>query len=211
MINMLITALEELDEEYTKKMIKRCISSNIPYEDIWRALNQGLKRVGDKYESGEYTITDLMVAGIIFKDVSDMLPILDATSIDTYNLGKKIILGTVEGDIHDIGKSIFKGAMEASGFSVIDLGVNVKADVFVDSALKFGAPIVGISAVLTDSIIYVKETIDAFEKAGIRDKIKIILGGCIANKTVSNFVRADAFTKNAIKGVEICKEWVQNR
>lgn len=211
MINMLITALEDLDEEYTKKMIKKCISSNIPYESIWRALNQGLKRVGDKYESGEYTITDLMVAGIIFKDVSDMLPIPDAASVDICNLGKKVVLGTVEGDIHDIGKSIFKGAMEASGFSVIDLGVNVKADVFVDSVLKFGAPIVGISAVLTDSIIYVKETVDAFEKAGIRDKIKIILGGCIANKTVSNFVGADAFTKNAIKGVDICREWVQNQ
>ncbi len=211
MISMLITALEELDEEYTKKMIKRCISSNIPYESIWRALNQGLKRVGDKYESGEYTITDLMVAGIIFKDVSDMLPIPDAASVDIGNLGKKVVLGTVEGDIHDIGKSIFKGAMEASGFSVIDLGVNVKAEVFVDSVLKFGAPIVGISAVLTDSIIYVKETIDAFEKAGIRDKIRIILGGCIANKTVGDFVGADAFTKNAIKGVEICREWVQNQ
>jgi methylmalonyl-CoA mutase cobalamin-binding domain/chain len=208
MLEMLIEAIEELNEEETLKIVKKCIAAGISKEEIWYALNQGLQRVGIRYEEEEYSIADLMVVGIIFENV------LQFTKIDIYEDIKEIdnnriiLLGTVEGDIHDIGKSIFKGAMQAGGFIVKDIGVDVKAKTFVEAAQKYHCDIIGISAVLTDSIVYVKEVIEAFETAGIRDQVKIIIGGCIANKTVSDFVKADAYTKSAIRGVQICKEWL---
>jgi len=208
MLDMLIGAIEELDEDKTLKIVKKCVAAGISKDKIWYALNQGLQRVGIRYEKEEYSIADLMVVGIIFENV------LEFTKIDIYEDIKEvdntriILLGTVEGDIHDIGKSIFKGAMQAGGFVVKDIGVNVKAETFVEVAREYHCDIIGISAVLTDSIVYVKAVVEAFEAAGMRDQVKIILGGCIANKTVSDFVKADAYTKSAIRGVEICKEWL---
>ncbi|MGL4606130.1 MAG: cobalamin B12-binding domain-containing protein [Eubacteriaceae bacterium] len=208
MLEMLVGAIEELDEDKTLKIVKRCIAADISKEDIWQALNQGLQRVGRRYEEDEYSIADLMVVGIIFENV------LEFTKIDIYEDIKEdpnarmIVLGTVEGDLHDIGKSIFKGAMQAGGFVVKDIGVNVKAETFVEEAKESKCDIIGVSAVLTDSIPYVREVVESFENAGIREQVKIIIGGCIANKTVCDFVKADAYTKSAIRGVEICKEWL---
>ncbi len=208
MINMLVTAMEELDEEHTVKIVKRCLAAGLTHDQIWRGLNEGLTKVGDRYEKGDYTITDLMVAGIIFEHIVEMMPEAAMSCEDMPALGRKIILGTVEGDMHDIGKSIFKGAVSAAGFTVIDLGIDVKAEAFYNAALEHEAAIVGISAILTESIPYVKETVDIFTEKRLREKVKIILGGCIANKTVSDFVGADAYTRNALKGVEICKSWI---
>lgn len=205
---MLVSAIEDIDEDNVLKIVKRCINSNIPKDKIWFALNEGLKRVGDHYESGKYSIADLMVVGMIFEDVIAIPQMNIYGDIENNAGGKTIILGTVEHDIHDIGKTIFKGAMNAAGFRVIDLGVDVKSSIFVNKAIEYHANIVGISAILTDSILYVKEIIEAFEDAGLRDKVKIIMGGCIANKTVSDYVQADAYTKSATKGVEICKGWL---
>lgn len=211
MLDMLIDAIEELDEDNISRILKRCIASQIDPKEIWKALNKGLERVGLRYETGEYSIADLMVVGIIFEDVlqyTNMCSIYD--EIAEEETERMILLGTVEGDIHDIGKSIFKGAMQAGGFLVKDLGVDVKAEDFVEAAKKYHCDMIGLSAVLTDCIPSVKEVVDAFVDAGIRDSVKIIIGGCVANKTVCDFTGADAYTKSAIKGVEICKEWLKN-
>ncbi|MEF9918081.1 MAG: cobalamin-dependent protein [Eubacterium sp.] len=211
MLEMLINAIEELDEEKVIKIVKRCIAAKVDVQEIWMTLNKGLKQVGLRYESGEYSIADLMVVGIIFENVLEYTNICNLyENIEADIYGKTMLLGTVEGDIHDIGKSIFKGAMQAGGFIVRDLGVDVKAQDFVDEAFKHKYDIIGLSAVLTDCIPSIQEVVEAFEKAGIRDQVKIIIGGCVANKTVCDFVKADAYTKSAIKGVEICQEWLKN-
>lgn len=211
MLEMLVNAIEELDEEKVLKIVKRCIAANINVQDIWMTLNKGLARVGQRYETGEYSIADLMVVGIIFENVLEYTNMCDLyEDIEANISGKTMLLGTVEGDIHDIGKAIFKGAMQAGGFIVKDLGVDVKAKDFVDAAITYKYDIIGLSAVLTDCIPSIKEVVEAFEAAGIRDQVHIIIGGCVANKTVSDFVKADAYTKSAIKGVEICQGWLKN-
>ncbi|MGL6292298.1 MAG: cobalamin B12-binding domain-containing protein [Eubacterium aggregans] len=211
MLEMLINAIEELDEEKVLKIVKRCVAAGTVPKDIWMALNKGLGKVGMRYETGEYSIADLMVVGIIFENVLEYTNMCDIyDDIETEEFGKTMLLGTVEGDINDIGKSIFKGAIQAGGFMVKDLGVDVKAQDFVDAAVRYQCEIIGLSAVLTDCIISIKEVIDAFKAAGIRDQVKIIIGGCVANKTVSDFVGADAYTKSAIKGVEICQGWLKD-
>ena len=211
MLEMLINPIEELDEEKVLKIVKRCVAAGTPPKDIWMALNKGLEKVGLRYETGEYSIADLMVVGIIFENVLEYTNMCDIyDSIEAGEFGKTMLLGTVEGDIHDIGKSIFKGAMQAGGFIVRDLGVDVKAQDFVEAARKYKCEIIGLSAVLTDCIPSVKEVVDAFVEAGMRDQVKIIIGGCVANKTVSDFVGADAYTKSAIKGVEICQGWLKD-
>ena len=162
MLEMLINAIEELDEEKVLKIVKRCVAAGTPPKDIWMALNKGLEKVGLRYETGEYSIADLMVVGIIFENVLEYTNMCDIyDSIEAGEFGKTMLLGTVEGDIHDIGKSIFKGAMQAGGFIVRDLGVDVKAQDFVEAARKYKCEIIGLSAVLTDCIPSVKEVVDA--------------------------------------------------
>ncbi|MDO4288332.1 MAG: cobalamin-dependent protein [Eubacterium sp.] len=211
MLEMLTNAIEELDEDRVIKIVKRCMAAKIDPKEIWMTLNKGLERVGNRYETGEYSIADLMVVGIIFEDVLEYTNVCNIyDDIKDEVSGKSILLGTVEGDIHDIGKSIFKGAMQAGGFFVHDLGVDVKAEDFVEASKKYHCDIIGLSAVLTDCIVSIKEVVEAFAAAGMRDQVKIIIGGCVATKTVCDFVKADAYTKSAIKGVEICQRWLQN-
>lgn len=208
MLNILISAIEDINEDKAIKIVKKCINLNIEKESIWIALNQGLQKVGMHYEAGRYSIADLMVVGMIFEEII-LLPHMNIYGdIENIANNKSVILGTVKGDIHDLGKSIFKGAMQSAGFRIIDLGVDVKSNVFVEKAIEYNSDIIGVSAVLTDSIHYVKEVIENFERANIRKQVKIIIGGCIANKTVCDYVGADAYTKSAIKGVEICKGWL---
>ncbi|MEG0496147.1 MAG: cobalamin-dependent protein, partial [Eubacterium sp.] len=165
MLEMLINAIEELDEEKVIKIVKRCIAAKVDVQEIWMTLNKGLKQVGLRYESGEYSIADLMVVGIIFENVLEYTNICNLyENIEADIYGKTMLLGTVEGDIHDIGKSIFKGAMQAGGFIVRDLGVDVKAQDFVDEAFKHKYDIIGLSAVLTDCIPSIQEVVEAFEK-----------------------------------------------
>jgi methylmalonyl-CoA mutase cobalamin-binding domain/chain len=119
----------------------------------------------------------------------------------------KMVLGTVKGDIHNIGKDIVATLLKAAGFEIYDLGIDVAPGKFVEKLTETGAPILGMSGLLTPSFGAMKETVEAVEAAGLRDKVKIIIGGGIVTEQVQKYVGADAFTDDAAEGVEICRSF----
>jgi methanogenic corrinoid protein MtbC1 len=162
--------------------------------------------VGSKFETGEYFVADLIYAGDIMGEAAAALkPLLTGES--AAKLGK-MVLATVKGDIHDIGKNIVKAILEAGGIDVIDLGVDVDPTAIVEATKKNGAKIVGLSGVLTVAIDSMKETVEAFKADGLRDKVKIIIGGNPVTESYCALVGADAWTLNAAESVVICQKWL---
>lgn len=119
-----------------------------------------------------------------------------------------IVLGTVRGDIHDIGKNIFKMLAQAAGFEVIDLGVDLEPEIFVEELKGTNAKILGLSALLTTTRLEMKTVIDRLNQAGIRNKVRVLIGGNAVTKEFAKEIRADAAALDAVEGVEICKRWV---
>ncbi len=205
----LTQAVGKLDEAKVKKLLKEFIAQNPDGEEVNTAISacqQGMTIVGDYFEKGEYFIGDLIFAGELLHEAFDTLkPIMAGQS--TSRIGK-IVLGTAKGDLHDVGKNIFKNMADAGGFEVYDLGVDISPETFVEKVKEHDADILGISGLLTLAMDSMKNTVDAFVEAGIRDRVKIIIGGTPVTKEYCETIGADAFTVNAAKGVEICRSWV---
>jgi methanogenic corrinoid protein MtbC1 len=161
--------------------------------------------VGNNFEKGEYFVGDLIFAGeLLTTSIEKLKPLLGSSG--GKNRGT-VVLGTVEGDIHDIGKNIFKGMAEAAGFKVVDIGIDQPAAAFVQAVKDNNSNILGLSGVLTLSIDSMRHVIEAFEESGMRDNVKIIIGGNAVNTEACQFVHADAWSKNAAEGVKICGTW----
>jgi methanogenic corrinoid protein MtbC1 len=170
------------------------------------ACQEGMNIVGSKFETGEYFVADLIYAGELMSAAAAAIkPLLAGES--SPRLGK-MVMATVKGDIHDIGKNIVKSIMEAGGVEVIDLGVDVAPGTIVEAVRKSGAEIVGLSGVLTLAIDSMKETVEAFKADGLRDKVKIIIGGAPVTAGYCAQVGADAWTLNAVESAEICRKWL---
>lgn len=164
--------------------------------------------IGKKYENDEYTLTDLMMAGILFQDIINMKEFDIAFDVNSYVQEGTIILGTVKTDIHDIGKSMFKSVALASGFKIVDLGVDVSPETFCKAVKSGEKCILALSAVLTTTIQYLRETVDELIKHDLRKNVKIIIGGSLVSEEICRYIGADAFSINALDGVNICKTWV---
>jgi len=159
------------------------------------------------FEKEEYFVGDLIFAGELLTNAIEILkPVLGSAS--SKKIGK-IVLGTVAGDLHDIGKNIFKSMAEAAGFEVFDLGIDQPPANFVNKVREVKPEIVGMSGVLTLALEAMKDTVDALKEAGLRDSIKIIIGGNPVTKEACEQIGADAFTTNAAEGVKICQGWVK--
>jgi len=208
--NSLKQAVGELDEEKVLKEIEKFIAqspSTDEAQNIVGACQEGMNIVGELFEKGEYFIGDLIFAGELLTKVTDMLtPLLGDKS--TERIGK-IVLGTVEGDVHDIGKNIFKSMAEVNGFEVFDLGVDQPPAAFVEKVKEVGADIVGMSGLLGFSLDAMERTIRALQEAGLRDSLKVILGGQAVTPEFAEKCGADAATVNAQEGVKFCLGWVR--
>ncbi|AFA48347.1 cobalamin B12-binding domain-containing protein [Acetobacterium woodii] len=206
-LKVLTQTLGDLEEDEVMELLKDFMETN-PSEvealEAVAACQSGMAIVGDLFEKGEYFVGDLIFAGELLTEAINVLkPALgggDSTVIGT------ILLGTVHGDLHDIGKNIFRSMSEAAGFEVVDLGIDVSSDVFVEKAKEFKPQIIGMSGVLTLAIDSMKETVDAVKAAGI--DAKIIIGGNPVTKEACEYVGADIFTTNAAEGVKLCQEWM---
>lgn len=202
-------AVGDLEEDKVMEMLDAFLASNPDgdqTQEVVEACQQGMEIVGDYYEQGEYFVGDLIFAGELLTDCIDKLkPLL--TSDDGDSRGT-IVLGTVEGDIHDIGKNIFKSMAEAAGFNIIDLGIDQPASAFVEAAKANNAQIIGMSGVLTLSIDSMKNTIQALKDAGMRDSVKVTIGGNAVSAEACEHVGADAWSKNAAETVKVCGKWV---
>jgi methanogenic corrinoid protein MtbC1 len=209
-LNELKKAVGELEEEKVMGMLTEFVSSNPTEEEAQKIVNacqEGMGIVGDLFEKGEYFVGDLIFAGeLLTEAINTLKPVIGAKS-DTK--AGKIVLGTVHGDLHDIGKNIFRSMAEAAGFEVHDLGIDQPASAFVKKVKEVNPNIVGMSGVLTLAIESMKNTVEELKQAGLRDRVKIIIGGNPVTKEACEYVGADAFTTNAAEGVKICQGWVK--
>jgi len=205
----LINAVVELDEEKSYKLVKDLINGGTEPENIIDLLRKAVEIVGDKFNKKEYFLTELVMAGEIFTQAAIILePYLTK---DAKNVGEKetIVVGTVKGDVHDIGKNIFITLLKSAGYNVIDLGVDISPEVFVEKVKETDAKIVAYSGLLTVALESMNATTEALKAAGLRDKVKIIIGGLPVDKLWMKKAGADAFTDNAFEGVKIVTKWLR--
>lgn len=208
---ILTKAIGELDEETVSSFIDWFVGSKPNKIQVHQAISAGQKGMGlvsRMFDLDEYSIGDLIYAGELMNGaIAGINSVLGKKHVNP-RLGK-IVLATVEGDLHDIGKNIFKSLADVAGFEVMDLGMDVKPEKVL-AAIKKEKPIIcGLSAVLTLSIEYLKNTIGLIDTSGSRRDIKIIIGGNAVSEKECELVGADAYTTNAVEGVKICQDWAQ--
>ena len=201
---ILFEAMVNLDEEKARKIVKDKISFKILPELILKELQNSMLEIGNRFEREEYFVPELIFAGEIMKDIVNILkPHLTGKSIEDK---PKVIVGTVFGDVHDIGKDIVAALLDGTGFKVIDLGVNVEPSSFIKAIEDSKAKLVGMSALLTMAFTAISNTVDAIKKAGLRDKVSIMAGGAPVTELVCKKTGCDFYGKNAFEGVKIAKE-----
>jgi len=204
----LADAIAELNEDEAKRLVREKIDAGVEPLSIVDECREGMDIVGERYKNKEYFLSELIVSGEIFKEAMAVVEPLLKGGKQAESLSK-MVLGTVKGDIHNIGKDIVGTLLTAAGFEVYDLGIDIAPSIFVDKLVETGAPILGMSGLLTPSFESMKETVKAVEEAGLRDKVKIIVGGGIVTEQVGKYVGADAFTSDGPEGVEICKKFAR--
>ncbi|MDR9755698.1 MAG: cobalamin B12-binding domain-containing protein [Thermacetogeniaceae bacterium] len=206
MDDQLIAAVEQLNGDEVIKLVEQRMKTGKDPAYLQKQIQLGMIKVGILYEKGDYFIADLIMAGEIVKEVLKL--ILSKPKKDNYNKIGTVLLGTVEGDIHDLGKNIFSSMLEAEGFEVIDLGTDVAPKVFVVQTKEIRPQIIAMSGVLTLAVESMKKTVDALISHGLRDQVKVLIGGNAVNRISFEYIGADAFTNNADEGVTYCKKWV---
>lgn len=204
----LVEAMGELDEDLVVELVNEAAQEEETANAAMGAMQQGMDIIGKRFEDGEYFIGDLIYAGEI---MTDAMEVLKGAIAKTGNaaLGK-MILCTVKDDLHDIGKNIVRAVMEAGGFEVLDLGVDVAPETIVETAKKENISIIAMSGVLTMSLNSMKDTVQAFVDAGMREQVKIIVGGAPVTEVSYLTTGADAWAPTPQKSLSICKEWAQN-
>lgn len=173
----------------------RAIASEAPdlAQDTVDALSSGMDIIGERFDYFEYFVGDLIFAGEIFSEaLTYLLPLLGPTESDGKKR-EKVILATVEGDFHDIGKNIVAVVLRSKGFNVVDLGVNVPPSVIVAKTIEENAKLVALSAVLTSAIDAMQQTVAALQKAGIRERVSVVVGGACVNETIAKKIKADFY------------------
>ncbi len=203
----LASALADLKEAEALKIVKDKLGAGEEPLKILDEARKGMETVGKRFANSEYFIPDLVYSGEILKAVTDLVKPKLTKEAGTKRLGK-VVFGTVAGDIHDIGKDIVVFMLDVNGFEVYDLGVDVPAQKFVDKIKESGAPIVGLSGFLTLAFDSMKETVEAMKAAGLRDKVKVMIGGGQITDEVRKYTGADAFGKDAMAGVTLAKKWI---
>jgi methanogenic corrinoid protein MtbC1 len=203
----LVNALANLKEQEALEIVRDRLNAGDDPLSILGDARRAMGTVGERFQKSEYFIPDLVYSGEILKGITDMVRPRLTKAVEVKRLGK-LVLGTVSGDIHDIGKDIVAFMLDISGFEVYDLGVDVPAQKFVDKIKETNAGIVGLSGFLTLAFDSMKETIAAIEDAGLRGKVKIMIGGGLIDDQVRKYTGADAYGRDAAAAVSLAKKWV---
>jgi methanogenic corrinoid protein MtbC1 len=203
----LVNLLADLKEEEVLAEVKKRLEAGYDPLKILDEASQGMAIVGKRFADGEYFLPELVYSGEVLKQINALLkPKLGKINARAKKLGK-IVIGTVAGDIHDIGLNIVDFMLDVNGFEVYNLGVDVPKEKFVEKVKETGAPVVGLSGFLTPAFDAMKDTVEALEKAGLRSKIKIMIGGGQIDDEVKKYARADAYGKDAMAAVALAKNW----
>lgn len=209
----IIEAVSHLDEDLVLSLVSQAVADGFTRKEIIRYVILGMNEIGILYESLDYYIADLIMAGCVFKSVLNFFDDLEQTSplLPAADRTGTILIGTVENDIHDIGKSIFINLAITEGYEVIDLGVDVKPDKFFEEALATKPDILAMSGIISNAIKSMTETVTLFKKNYIRNDFKIIIGGLSLSDDLLNYIGADFATKSAETGINKCNEWMHEK
>jgi len=206
----LTESLVEMEEQQTLEAVQGLLDAGESPQAILGALSEGMNLVGSRYSSQEYYLADLVFAAEIFKQSMAILgPSLEAEAGGEQKTCGKIVVGTVEGDLHDIGKNIFVALARNAGFAVTDLGIDVSPAAFIEAVKRDRAHILGMSGILTMSVGSMTRTVEALEEAGLRDTVKVILGGLPVDDRWQETVGSDGYTDDAYEGVRMCTAFME--
>ena len=201
----LAVAMGELDEDAVKEILKSVDSAEAA-DAALQACQKGMDTVGKLFEESEYFVGDLIYAGELMNEAVEVMKPYLAGS-ETSSSKTKMILCTVKGDLHDIGKNIVRSMLEANGFDVIDLGIDCPAEKVVETAKNEGIRIVALSGVLTLALTAMKETVDAIRASGL--DCRVIIGGAPVSEQACKNIGADEWAYSPQKTVAVCKEWAE--
>ncbi|MFX1339910.1 MAG: B12-binding domain-containing protein [Promethearchaeota archaeon] len=205
-----IDSVVEMDLEKAKKMCQDALAEGIhPYKIIQEGITKAASIISEKFEAEIYFIPELIMAGEIIKETMKILDPQIKEKDETNTLGK-VIIGTGKGDLHDIGKNIVKMFLEAEGFRVVDLGVDVGKEKVLEAIRKEKPEILALSTLVSSTMLELKNIMRALEEAKLRNQVKVIIGGAPITQEFVDDIAADAFAHNAIEGVNICKRWVKH-
>ena len=203
----LVEALADFNEDSVMEAVKTRLDSEEDPMGIVHDLQKGMDLVGERYNKGTYFLSELIMAADLFTRAMALIePSLEG--IVQEKLGKMVI-GTPKGDIHDIGKNIFSNVAKGAGFEVHDLGVDVPVERFLEAVEEVKPEILAFSSLITTAFEPMKEVVDSLVEKGLRDNMKVIVGGGVTTDTVRKYVGADAQTIDAIEGLEMCKKFVE--
>jgi methanogenic corrinoid protein MtbC1 len=206
MSEQLVNAIAEMREDDALALAKDMLAGGTDPMQVLENARQAMDLVGKRYEQEEYFLPELMMAGDILNQITTLVRPILAQGPELVRRGK-VVIGTVAGDIHDIGKNIVTFMLDVNGFQVHDLGVDVAPQRFVEAIRQDQPQVVGLSGFLTLSFDSMRDTVDAIEAAGLRAAIKIMVGGGQVTDKIREYARADAYGDDAMEAVNLAKEW----
>ncbi|MDH5703433.1 MAG: corrinoid protein [Aigarchaeota archaeon] len=207
-LQKVVDCIVGLKFDQVQEACQQVLDAGIPaFKIVDEGMAEGMRIVGEKYEANEYFLSELIVAGEVMKEGMKVLePHLKSGQVRKIG---KIVIGTVYGDLHEIGKNVVSVMLGAAGFDIVDLGVDAPVEKFVEAVKKEKPEIVGMSALITVTMPEMEKVVKALEEAGLRHGVKVIIGGAPVTSQFAEKIHADAAAKDAIDGVKICKSWVQ--
>jgi methanogenic corrinoid protein MtbC1 len=210
MYKKLEKAISDIKEQEALTIVGDLLNSGADPIAIMNSSTVGMDKVGKLFETGDYFLPELIMAGEILKQISEMVkPKL--TGIVSSQKKGKVLIGTVEGDIHDIGKDIVVFLLDVNGFDVHDIGIDASPAKFVEEIRIFKPSVVGMSGLLTIAYESMRNTVAAIKEAGLRNDVKIMLGGGQMTNNICTFAGADAYGKDAVAGVNLVKNWLEGK
>ena len=204
-LKALAEAIISGNQEEARRLTQQALDEGVPAEQVLNeGLIAGMQVVGEKFKRNEFYVPEVLIAARAMKAAMELLrPLLAQSNAATRGT---VVIGTVRGDLHDIGKNLVAMMLEGGGFRVVDLGVDVAPEKFAEAVQAENAQIVGLSALLTTTMPAMKDTIEALEQAGVRDKVKVIIGGAPVTQEYADEIGADGYAPDAASAVDKAKE-----
>jgi 5-methyltetrahydrofolate--homocysteine methyltransferase len=205
----LVTAIADMKEEEARRLAHALLDAGEDPQAVLDAGTEAMRIIGRRYDEGEYFLPELMIGGEVMKEIGELVkPRLRAAATPKPVLGR-VLIGTVAGDIHDIGKNVVSFMLEVNDFEVHDIGVDASEAKFVEQILAVRPDVVGMSGFLTMAFEQMKRTVQAIREAGMRDRLKIMIGGTIMDEKAAEYIGADAYGADAMAAVELSKCWME--
>ena len=204
----LTDAMAGMKEQEAISIAKDLIDKGEDPLKIFASCRAAMEIVGSRFEKGEYFLPELMMSGEILRQISELLKPLMKEGAETGGEAGRVIIATVQGDIHDIGKDIVVLMLDVNGFDVLDLGIDVAPEKIIEAIKDFKPQVVGLSGFLTVAFDSMKKTVEQIKAAGLRDDVKIMIGGGQIDEEIKNYAGADAYGVDAMAAVNLSKNWI---